>query len=127
MSSDAKKQAILTAISQIEKTYGKGSIMKMGESVGKFEIDVIPTGITPVDLALGVGGLPRGRIVEIFGPEASGKTTLTLSVIAQAQKNGGQAALIDAEHALDPQWAQKVGVNLDDLLISKPDTGEQSV
>jgi len=127
MSSDAKKQAILTAISQIEKTYGKGSIMKMGESVGKFEIDVIPTGITPVDLALGVGGLPRGRIVEIFGPEASGKTTLTLSVIAQAQKNGGQAALIDAEHALDPQWAQKVGVNLDDLLISQPDTGEQAL
>ena len=127
MSSDAKKQAILTAISQIEKTYGKGSIMKMGESVGKFEIDVIPTGITPVDLALGVGGLPRGRIIEIFGPEASGKTTLTLAVIAQAQKNGGQAALIDAEHALDPQWAQKVGVNLDDLLISQPDTGEQAL
>lgn len=127
MATDAKKQAILTAISQIEKTYGKGSIMKMGESVGKFEIDVIPTGCTPVDLALGVGGLPRGRIVEIFGPEASGKTTLTLSVIAQAQKNGGQAALIDAEHALDPQWAQKVGVNLDDLLISQPDTGEQAL
>lgn len=127
MAADAKKQAILTAISQIEKAYGKGSIMKMGESVGKFEIDVIPTGCIPVDLALGVGGLPRGRIVEIFGPEASGKTTLTLSVIAQAQKNGGQAALIDAEHALDPQWAQKVGVNLDDLLISQPDTGEQAL
>ena len=127
MSQDAKKQAILTAISQIEKAYGKGSIMKMGEQVGKFEVDVIPTGCIPVDLALGVGGLPRGRIVEIFGPEASGKTTLTLSCIAQAQKNGGQAALIDAEHALDPAWAQKVGVNLDDLLISQPDTGEQAL
>ncbi len=125
--SDAKKQAIATAISQIEKAYGKGSIMKMGESVGKFEIDVIPTGIVPVDLALGVGGLPRGRIVEIYGPEASGKTTLTLSTIAQAQKNGGNVALIDAEHALDPVWAEKVGVNLDDLLISQPDTGEQAL
>ena len=127
MTIDAKKQAILTAISQIEKAYGKGSIMKMGESVGKFEVDVIPTGIVPVDLALGVGGLPRGRIVEIYGPEASGKTTLTLSAIAQAQKAGGNAALIDAEHALDPVWAQKVGVNLDDLLISQPDTGEQAL
>lgn len=127
MSSDAKRQAILTAISQIEKAYGKGSIMKMGESVGKLEVDVIPTGIMPVDLALGVGGLPRGRIIEIYGPEASGKTSLCLSVIAQAQKNGGSAALIDAEHALDPTWAQKVGVNLDDLLISQPDTGEQAL
>ncbi len=125
--SDAKKQAILTAISQIEKAYGKGSIMKMGESVGKLEIDVISTGSVPVDLALGVGGLPRGRIIEIFGPEASGKTSISLSVIAQAQKNGGTAALIDAEHALDPLWAQKVGVNLDDLLISQPDTGEQAL
>ena len=127
MASDAKKQAILTAISQIEKTYGKGSIMKMGEQVGRFEVDIIPTGCIPVDTALGVGGLPRGRVIEIFGPEASGKTTLTLSVIAQAQKNGGTAALIDAEHALDPVWAQKVGVNLDDLLISQPDTGEQAL
>jgi recombination protein RecA len=125
--SDAKKQAILTAISQIEKAYGKGSIMKMGESVGKFEVDVIPTGIVPVDLALGVGGLPKGRVIEIYGPEASGKTTLTLSTIAQAQKEGGNAALIDAEHALDPIWAEKVGVNLDDLLISQPDTGEQAL
>lgn len=125
--SDAKKQAILTAISQIEKAYGKGSIMKMGESVGKMDIDVVSTGIVPVDLALGIGGLPRGRIIEIFGPEASGKTSLSLSVIAQAQKNGGSAALIDAEHALDPVWAEKVGVNLDDLLISQPDTGEQAL
>ena len=127
MSSDAKKQAILTAISQIEKAYGRGSIMKMGESVGKLEVDVIPTGSVPVDLALGVGGVPRGRIVEIFGPEASGKTSLALAIIAQAQKNSGTAALIDAEHALDPVWAQKMGVNLDDLLISQPDTGEQAL
>ena len=127
MSSDAKKQAILTAISQIEKAYGKGSIMKMGESVGRFEVDTISTGSIPVDLALGVGGLPRGRIIEIFGPEASGKTTLALSVIAQAQKQGGQAALIDVEHALDPTWAKIVGVNLDDILISQPDTGEQAL
>ncbi|MBI2327286.1 recombinase RecA [Candidatus Curtissbacteria bacterium] len=125
--SDAKKQAILTAISQIEKAYGKGSIMKMGEHIGKLDVEVLSTGVLPVDLALGVGGLPRGRIIEIFGPEASGKTTLTLSLIAQAQKNGGTAALIDAEHALDPLWAQKVGVNLDDLLISQPDTGEQAL
>ncbi len=127
MSSDAKKQAILTAISQIEKAYGKGSIMKMGEQVGKFEVDTISTGCVPLDLALGVGGLPRGRIIEIFGPEASGKTSIALSIIAQAQKNGGTAALIDAEHALDPTWAQKVGVNLEDLLISQPDTGEQAL
>lgn len=127
MSSDAKKQAILTAISQIEKAYGKGSIMKMGESGGKLEVEIIPTGVVPVDMALGVGGLPRGRIIEIFGPEASGKTSLCLSIIAQAQKAGGTAALIDAEHALDPVWAQKVGVNLDDLLISQPDTGEQAL
>lgn len=127
MSSDAKKQAILTAISQIEKAYGKGSIMKMGEQIGRLEVEVISTGALPVDMALGVGGLPRGRIIEIFGPEASGKTSLALSIIAQAQKNGGTAALIDAEHALDPVWAQKIGVNLDDLLISQPDTGEQAL
>ncbi len=125
--SDAKKQAILTAISQIEKAYGKGAIMKMGESVGKLEAETIPTGSIPVDLALGIGGFPRGRIIEIFGPEASGKTTIAISVIAQAQKNGGSAALIDVEHALDPSWAQTVGVNLDDLLISQPDTGEQAL
>jgi len=125
--SEAKKQAILTAISQIEKAYGKGAIMKMGESVGKLEADAISTGSIPVDLALGIGGFPRGRIMEIFGPEASGKTTLALSIIAEAQKNGGTAALIDVEHALDPAWAQIVGVNLEDLLISQPDTGEQAL
>src|SRR3990172_1042460 len=125
--SDAKKQAIITAIKKIEKAYGKGAIMKMGESVGKLEAEIIQTGIMPVDFALGIGGLPRGRIIEIFGPEASGKTTLALSVIAQAQKNGGTAALIDVEHALDPGWAQTVGVNLNDILISQPDTGEQAL
>jgi len=101
--------------------------MKMGESVGKLEADAISTGSIPVDLALGIGGFPRGRIMEIFGPEASGKTTLALSIIAEAQKNGGTAALIDVEHALDPAWAQIVGVNLEDLLISQPDTGEQAL
>lgn len=124
---DAKKQAITTAISQIEKAYGKGSIMKMGESVGKLEIDTVPTGSIPVDFALGIGGLPRGRIIEIFGPEASGKTTLALSVISQVQKRGGTAALIDVEHALDPTWAKIIGVNLEDILISQPDTGEQAL
>ncbi len=112
---------------QIEKQYGKGSIMKLGEQSGRMAIDVISTGILPLDLALGVGGLPRGRIVEIYGPEASGKTTACLSTIAEAQKNGGVAAFIDAEHALDPQWAQILGVKLDDLLISQPDTGEQAL
>src|SRR3990170_1457710 len=101
--------------------------MKMGEHIGKLDVEVLSTGVLPVDLALGVGGLPRGRIIEIFGPEASGKTTLTLSLIAQAQKNGGTAALIDVEHALDPIWAKIVGVNLDDILISQPDTGEQAL
>ncbi len=124
---DAKLQAIRLAMDQIEKQYGKGSIMKLGEQTGKMAIDVISTGILPLDLALGVGGLPRGRIVEIYGPEASGKTTACLSTIAEAQKNGGVAAFIDAEHALDPQWAQLLGVKLDDLLISQPDTGEQAL
>lgn len=124
---DAKLQAIQMAMEQIEKQYGKGSIMKLGEQAGRMAIDVVPTGILPVDLALGVGGVPRGRIVEIYGPEASGKTTLCLSVIAEAQKVGGVAAFIDAEHALDPLWAEKLGVKLDDLLISQPDTGEQAL
>lgn len=122
-----KLAAIRLAMDQIEKQYGKGSIMKMGEAAPRMATDVIPTGIMPVDLALGVGGLPRGRIVEIYGPEASGKTTLMLSLIAQAQKAGGAAAFIDAEHALDPQWAEKLGVNLNELLISQPDTGEQAL
>ncbi len=127
MPQDAKNQAILAAIAEIEKQYGKGSIMKMGENIGRMEISVIPTGSIALDLALGVGGVPRGRIVEIFGPEASGKTTLALHIIAEAQKAGGVAAFIDAEHALDPQRAAAIGVNLDDLLISQPDTGEQAL
>jgi recombination protein RecA len=125
---DAKLQAIRLAMDQIEKQYGKGSIMRLGEKAqGKMSIDVISTGILPLDLGLGVGGLPRGRIVEIYGPEASGKTTVCLSVIAEAQKDSGVAAFIDAEHALDPLWAEKLGVKLDDLLISQPDTGEQAL
>jgi len=123
----AKLDAVRMAMEQIEKQYGRGSIMRMGESSQKFDIQVIPTGILPVDIALGVGGLPRGRIIEIYGPEASGKTTLALSLIAEAQKAGGVAAFIDAEHALDPIWAQTIGVKLDELLISQPDTGEQAL
>lgn len=124
---DAKKLAISAAMAQIQKQYGTGSIMRLGERVEKFTTDVIPTGSIALDLALGVGGLPKGRIIEIYGPEAGGKTTVTLHVIAEAQKKGGVAAFIDAEHALDPQRAQKIGVNLDDLLISQPDTGEQAL
>jgi recombination protein RecA len=113
---------------QIEKQYGKGAIMKMGEKMtGKMTVDAISTGCLPLDLALGVGGLPRGRVAEVYGPEASGKTTICLSVIAEAQRGGGIAAFIDAEHALDPQWAQILGVKLDNLLISQPDTGEQAL
>lgn len=124
---DARKIAISTAMAQIQKQYGTGSIMRLGERVEKFATEVISTGSLTLDLALGVGGLPKGRIIEIYGPEAGGKTTVTLHVIAEAQKKGGVAAFIDAEHALDPQRAQKIGVNLDDLLISQPDTGEQGL
>ncbi len=128
MAQDAKLNAIKLAMEQIEKQYGKGSIMRLGEAAQKnMGVDVISTGILPLDLALGVGGLPRGRIIEIYGPEASGKTTVCLSTIAEAQKNGGVAAFIDAEHALDPLWAEILGVKLDDLLISQPDTGEQAL
>ena len=122
-----KNAAIAMAMEQIERQYGKGSIMKFGDAAHKMVVDVIPTGAFPLDIALGVGGLPRGRIVEIYGPEASGKTTVCLSVIAEAQKRGGVAAFIDAEHALDPQWAQTIGVKLEDLIISQPDTGEQAL
>jgi recombination protein RecA len=121
-----KSEAVRTAIEQIQKQFGRGSIMRMGEAPVQ-AVEVIPTGILPVDMALGVGGVPRGRIIEIFGPEASGKTTIALSLIAQIQKEGGVAAFIDAEHALDPEWAQRLGVKLDDLLISQPDTGEQAL
>lgn len=127
--SDASKklESIRIAMDQIEKQYGRGSIMRFGEAAQKFDISVISTGCLPLDLALGAGGLPRGRIIEIYGPEASGKTTVCLSTIAQAQKHGGIAAFIDAEHALDPLWAEKLGVQLDELLISQPDTGEQAL
>lgn len=124
---EAKKAAILAAMQQIQKTYGTGSIMRLGERAERLTTQVISTGSITTDLALGVGGLPKGRIIEIFGPEASGKTSIALHLIAEAQKNGGVAAFIDAEHALDPQRAQKIGVNLDDLLISQPDTGEQAL
>ncbi|OGM11570.1 recombinase RecA [Candidatus Woesebacteria bacterium RBG_16_34_12] len=126
--SSAKLSAIKIAMEQIEKQYGKGSIMRLGQKTDeRFKVSTIPTGSIALDLALGVGGLPRGRIVEIYGPEASGKTTIALHVIAEAQKRGGQCAFIDAEHALDPTWAETIGVNLDDLLLSQPDTGEQAL
>jgi recombination protein RecA len=124
---DNKRKALQAALSQIEKQFGKGSIMKLGEAEVSRDIEVVSTGSLGLDIALGVGGLPRGRIVEIYGPESSGKTTLTLSVIAQMQKQGGTAAFIDAEHALDPQYARKVGVNVEELLISQPDNGEQAL
>ncbi len=123
----ARARELETAISTITKTYGEGSIMRLGDAHALKEIDVIPTGALAVDLALGVGGVPRGRVIEIFGPESSGKTTLMLHVIANAQKAGGLAAFIDAEHALDPGYAKKLGVNLDDLLVSQPDSGEEAL
>ncbi|MDR2219182.1 MAG: recombinase RecA [Methylobacillus sp.] len=122
-----KSKALAAALSQIEKQFGKGSIMRMGDGHVAPDLEVVSTGSLGLDLALGVGGLPRGRVVEIYGPESSGKTTLTLQVIAEMQKLGGVAAFIDAEHALDPQYAQKLGVNVADLLISQPDTGEQAL
>src|SRR4030066_2273955 len=125
--SSKKLDAINLAMEQIEKQYGRGSIMRFGEGGQKFDISVISTGCLPLDLALGVGGVPRGRVVEIYGPEASGKTTICLSIIAQAQKHGGVAAFIDAEHALDPLWAERIGIKLDELLISQPDTAEQAL
>ena len=124
---DNKKKALAAALSQIEKQFGKGSVMRMGDSTAARDIEAISTGSLGLDIALGIGGLPRGRVVEIYGPESSGKTTLTLSVIAQCQKQGGTAAFIDAEHALDPLYAEKLGVNVDDLLVSQPDTGEQAL
>jgi recombination protein RecA len=122
-----KSKALAAALSQIEKQFGKGSIMRLGDHAASQDIQVVSTGSLGLDIALGVGGLPRGRVVEIYGPESSGKTTLTLQVIAEMQKLGGTAAFIDAEHALDPQYAQKLGVKVADLLISQPDTGEQAL
>jgi recombination protein RecA len=124
---DPKKKALEMALAGIEKQFGKGSIMRMGEASARFQVEVISTGILTLDMALGVGGLPRGRVVEIYGPESSGKTTVALHVIAEAQRAGGMAAFIDAEHAMDPVYAGKLGVNIDDLLISQPDTGEQAL
>ncbi len=124
---DNKEKALAAALGQIERQFGKGSVMRLGDAeVGK-DIQAISTGSLGLDIALGVGGLPRGRVVEIYGPESSGKTTLTLSVIAQAQKLGGTCAFIDAEHALDPSYAGILGVNIDGLLVSQPDKGEQSL
>jgi len=122
-----KQKAIEMALAQIEKQFGKGSIMRLGEQMAKLNIEVIPTGSVALDVALGVGGLPRGRITEIYGPESSGKTTVALHVIAEAQKAGGVAAFVDAEHALDPVYAKALGVDIDNLLISQPDTGEQAL
>ncbi len=121
-----KQKALASALAQIERQFGKGSVMRLGEGPSQ-DIQAIPTGSMTLDIALGIGGLPKGRVVEIYGPESSGKTTLTLHVIAEAQKQGGTAAFIDAEHALDPQYARRLGVNTDDLLISQPDTGEQAL
>ena len=123
---DSKKDALADALLQIEKQYGKGAIMKLGDRVNQ-PIDVIPTGCLTLDLALGIGGIPKGRVVEIYGPESSGKTTVSLHIIAEAQKQGGTAAFIDAEHALDPIYAEKLGVKLEDLLVSQPDNGEQAL
>jgi recombination protein RecA len=124
---DSKKAALANALKKIEKDFGKGSIMRLGDARAQMNVEVIPTGILPIDIALGTGGIPRGRIIEIYGPESSGKTTVTLHMIAEAQKNGGIAAFIDAEHALDPVYAKKLGVDIDNLLISQPDTGEQAL
>ncbi len=124
---DDKQKALEQVLSQIEKQYGKGAIMKLGDSVADMTVEVIPTGCITLDLALGIGGMPRGRIIEIYGPESSGKTTVALHVIAETQKRGGVAAFIDAEHALDPVYAAKLGVDLDNLYVSQPDTGEQAL
>jgi recombination protein RecA len=122
-----KKKALAAALGQIERQFGKGAVMRMGDSSAARDIDVISTGSLGLDIALGIGGLPKGRVIEIYGPESSGKTTLTLQVIAECQKQGGTAAFVDAEHALDPIYAQKLGVNVDDLLVSQPDNGEQAL
>jgi recombination protein RecA len=125
---DNKKKALAAALSQIERQFGKGSVMRLGDDAANLQdIEAISTGSLSLDIALGIGGLPKGRIIEIYGPESSGKTTLTLQVIAECQKKGGNAAFIDAEHALDPHYAKRLGVNIDDLLISQPDTGEQAL
>jgi recombination protein RecA len=122
-----RKKALAAALGQIEKQFGKGTVMRLGDATASYDVETVSTGSLGLDIALGVGGLPRGRVVEIFGPEASGKTTLTLQVIAEVQRGGGTAAFVDAEHALDPAYAEKLGVNINDLLVSQPDTGEQAL
>jgi len=124
---DNRKKALAAALGQIEKQFGKGSVMRLGDGGPAKDVEVVSTGSLGLDVALGIGGLPRGRVVEIYGPESSGKTTLTLQVVAEAQKIGGTCAFVDAEHALDPQYAEKLGVNVEDLLVSQPDTGEQAL
>ncbi|MEM7503446.1 MAG: recombinase RecA [Pseudomonadota bacterium] len=124
---DNRKKALAAALGQIEKQFGKGSVMRLGDAGAARDIDAVSTGSIGLDNALGIGGLPKGRVVEIYGPESSGKTTLTLQVVAEAQKGGGTAAFVDAEHALDPSYAEKLGVNVDELLVSQPDTGEQAL
>ncbi|MBB6094945.1 recombination protein RecA [Povalibacter uvarum] len=122
-----RKKALVAALGQIEKQFGKGSVMRLGDASASYDVEVVSTGSLGLDIALGVGGLPRGRIIEIYGPESSGKTTLTLQAIAEAQRSGGTAAFVDAEHALDPSYAAKLGVNVQELLVSQPDTGEQAL
>ncbi|HVY82187.1 MAG TPA: recombinase RecA [Steroidobacteraceae bacterium] len=124
---DNRKKALVAALGQIEKQFGKGSVMRLGDAAQTYDVETVSTGSLGLDIALGVGGLPRGRVVEIYGPESSGKTTLTLQVIAEVQRTGGTAAFVDAEHALDPGYAEKLGVNINDLLVSQPDTGEQAL
>ena len=127
MAKDDKTRALNSAVAQIEKQFGKGSIMKLGEGVDSMNIESIPTGSISLDIALGVGGIPRGRVLEVYGPESSGKTTLALHMIAEVQKLGGVAAFIDAEHALDPAYSKNIGVDIDELYISQPDSGEQAL
>ncbi|MGD8236598.1 MAG: recombinase RecA [Chromatiales bacterium] len=124
---DNRKKALSAALSQIEKQFGKGSVMRMGDNSSVRSMEAVSTGSLGLDIALGIGGVPKGRVIEIYGPESSGKTTLTLHIVAEAQKKGGTAAFVDAEHALDPQYAEKLGVNMDELLVSQPDTGEQAL
>ena len=124
---DNRKKALAAALGQIEKQFGKGSVMRLGDAAATYDVEAVSTGSLGLDIALGIGGLPRGRVVEIFGPESSGKTTLSLQVIAEVQRAGGTAAFVDAEHALDPSYAEKLGVNINELLVSQPDTGEQAL
>ena len=124
---DNRKKALVAALGQIEKQFGKGSVMRLGDAAATYDVEAVSTGSIGLDIALGIGGLPRGRVVEVYGPESSGKTTLTLQVVAEVQRQGGTAAFVDAEHALDPSYAEKLGVNINDLLVSQPDTGEQAL